>query len=323
MSRAVFWKALAAVAICASVLPGARAASFPDRPIKLVVPLAPGGGGDIIARLVAAKLTPILGQSVVVENRAGGATIIGTEYVAKSPPDGYTLVLATSSHLINSSVIKVPFDPVKDFSGVSLMATSPLVLTVNPNKLNAHNLAELVAAAKANPNGLTNASSGIGSLPHLSGELLARSANVKLVHVPYKGSGPAESDLLGGQVDMYFGSPSSLLPQVKRGALRMLASTGAKRSPTLPDVPTLSETYPGFSSETCYVVLAPAKTPKAVVQKLNSAINKVLADPALKKQISDLGADVVGGTPDEAIKYVDTQVRKWDKLVHEAGIRVE
>jgi tripartite-type tricarboxylate transporter receptor subunit TctC len=312
-----------AVLAAAMALAPAAHAEFPDRPIKLIVPLAPGGGGDLIARLVAAKLQPLLGQTVVVENRAGGATTIGTEIVAKSAPDGYTLVLATSSHVINSSLIKVPFDPVRDFTGVALMATSPLVLAVNPKTLDVHSVAELVAAAQRNPQGLTYASSGLGSLPHLSGELLARSAGIKLVHVPYKGSGPAEADLLGGQVDMYFGSPTTLVPHVQRGQLRMLASTGAQRSPAFPGTPTMAESYRGFSAETCYVILAPARTPKRVVDKLNAAINAVLEEPEVKARLADLGADVIISTPAQALAYVDEQVLKWNKLVREAGIKAE
>jgi tripartite-type tricarboxylate transporter receptor subunit TctC len=297
--------------------------TFPDRLIKLVVPLAPGGGGDIVARLIAAKLQAVLGQTVIVDNRAGGATVIGTDLVAKSPPDGYTLVLATSSHVINGSLIKLPFDPVKDFSGVCLIATSPLLLAVNPKKVPVKSLQELVALARSKPEGMTYGSSGLGSLPHLSGELLARTANVNLIHVPYKGSGPAEQDLLAGQIDMYFGSPSSLHPHVQTGALRLLASTGGKRSPAFADVPTLAETYSGFDAETFYALLAPANTPQAVLDKLNSAVRKVLEDPDVKAKLASLGAEVVGASPADTMKYIDTHVRQWDKLVKEAGIKVD
>lgn len=295
--------------------------SFPDRPIKLIVPLAPGGGGDIVARFTAAKLLPALGQPMVVENRAGGATTIGTDLVAKAPADGYTLVLATSSHVINGSMIKLPFDSVKDFAGVCLIATSPLVLAVNPKKVPVNNLAELVALAKSRSEGLTYGSSGLASLPHLSGELLARSAGVKLVHVPYKGSGPAEVDLLGGQIDMYFGSPSSLAPHVKSGALKMLASTGFKRAGAFPDVPTVGETYPGYGAETFYAVLAPANTPAPVLERLNSAIRGALQAPDAKARLESLGAEIVASSPADTMKYIDSQVRQWDKVVKDAGIK--
>jgi tripartite-type tricarboxylate transporter receptor subunit TctC len=300
----------------------ALAQAFPDRPIKLIVPLAPGGGGDIVGRLVATRLSQVLGQSVVVENRAGGATVIGTDLVARAAPDGYMLVLATSSHVINGSMVKLPFDPVKDFSGVCLMATSPLTLAVNPKKMPVNTLQELVEYAKSRPQGLTYGSSGLGGLPHLSGELLARVAKIPLVHVPYKGSGPAEQDLLGGQIDMYFGSPSSLMPHVKAGTLRLLATTGEKRAPAFPDLPTVSEVYPAFGgAETFYAVLAPANMPAPVIEKLNASIRQVLAAPEVRDRLASLGADVVGSSPAETLKYIDTQVRQWDKLVKEAGIK--
>jgi tripartite-type tricarboxylate transporter receptor subunit TctC len=196
--RRDFLRQAAGLAVIAALPLRSIAQGFPEHAIKLVVPLAPGGGGDIVARFVGAKLSSVIGQPVVVDNRAGGATVIGTDLVAKSPPDGYTLVLATSSHVINGSLIKLPFDPVKDFSGVCLIATSPLTLAVNPKRIPANTLQELVALAKSNAQGMTYGSSGLGSLPHLSGELFARSAHIPLVHVPYKGSGPAEQDLLGG-----------------------------------------------------------------------------------------------------------------------------
>lgn len=322
MSRRGFLFGVAAATASSSTCVLARAA-FPDRLIKLIVPLAPGGGGDIVARLIAAKLQPILGQTVIVDNRPGGATVIGTDVVAKSAPDGYTLVMATSSHVINGSLIKLPFNPVKDFSGVCLIATSPLFLAVNPKKVSAKSLQELIALAVSQPEGMNYGSSGLGSLPHLSGELLARSANVKLVHVPYKGSGPAEQDLLGGQIDMYFGSPSSLYPHVRSGALRLLASTGSRRSPAFDDVPTVAETYSGFDAETFYALLAPAYTPQAVLDTLNSAVRKVLEERDVKEKLESLGAEVVGASPADTMKYIATQVRQWDKLVKEAGIKVD
>ncbi|MCX7264940.1 MAG: tripartite tricarboxylate transporter substrate binding protein [Betaproteobacteria bacterium] len=294
---------------------------FPDRPIKLIVPLAPGGGGDIVARFVAAKLQPILGQPVVVENRAGGATVIGTDFVAKAQPNGYTLVMATSSHVINGGLIKLPFDAVKDFSGVCLVATTPLVLTVNPKKFPVRTLEELIAIGKSHPQGLTYASSGLGSLPHLSGELLSRKAGITMVHIPYKGSGPAESDLLAGQVDMYFGSPSSLGPHVKSGSLRMLASTGFKRSSTFPDIPTVGETYSGIGAETFYAILAPANTPVEILDRLNAAILQALSAADAKERLESLGAEIVASSPAETIKYIDFQVRQWEKVIKDAGIK--
>ncbi len=315
-----FVRAGLAIAAAAAITQVAAQTSFPDRPIKMIVPLAAGGGGDIVARLIASKMQGLLGQSVVVENRPGGATAIGSDFVAKSPADGYTLLMATSSHVINGSLIKLPFDPVKDFSGVSLFATSPLTLAVN-SKTPVKSLAELVALAKSRPQGLTYASSGLGSLPHLSGELFARSAGIKLIHVAYKGSGPAEVDLLGGQVDMYFGSPSSLAAHVKNGSLRLLATTGFKRSPAFPDLPTVGESYAGFGAETLYAILAPANTPPAVLERLNGAIRQVAQMPDVKERLSGQGADIVASSPADTMKYIDSQVRQWEKVVKDAGIK--
>lgn len=312
----------AALVVLAVTLQSAGAQTdFPNRPIKLVVPLAPGGGGDIVARLVAAKLQPLLGQTVVVENRGGGASVIGSDIVAKAPADGYTLLMATSSHVINGSLIKLPYDSVKSFAGVSLIATSPLMLVVN-SKFPAKSVPELIALAKSRPQGLTYASSGLGGLPHLSGELLSRSADVKLVHVPYKGSGPAESDLLGGQVDMYFASPSSAAPHVKSGGLRALAMTGNKRSAAFPDLPSMSEFYPAFDAGTLYAILAPAGTPQPILDKLSNAMRKVVEEPEVKEKFAGLGAELVGANPADTMKFIDDQIRQWDKVVKDANIKV-
>ena len=311
-----------AAALALSAVAALAQGNFPDRTIRLIVPLAAGGGGDIVARLIAGKLTPVLGQSVVVDNRAGGASVIGSDMVAKAAPDGYTLLMATSSHVINGSLIKLPYDSVKDFAGVSLIATSPLMLVVN-SKTPVKSVPELIALGKASPKGLTYASSGLGGLPHLSGELLARSANLKLVHVPYKGSGPAESDLLGGQIDMYFASPSSVVPHVKSGALRALAMTGVKRSAAFPDLPAMSEFYPAFESGagTLYAIIAPAGTPQPVLDKLSTAIRGIIEQPDVKERLTALGADLVGSNPADTMKFIDQQVRLWDKLVKEANIK--
>lgn len=228
--------------------------------------------------------------------------------------------MATSSHVINGSIIKLPFDPVKDFAGVSLLATSPLVLAVNA-KTQAGSLADVLNLARRSPQGLTSASSGLASLPHLTTELLSRAANVKLVHVPYKGSGPAETDLLGGQVDMYFGSPTSLLPHVKSGALRLLATTGPKRSRAFPDLPAVSETYPGFRADAFYAVLAPAGTPATIVDRLNAAIRQVLDAPDVSERLASVGAEVVGSSPAEANRFIQAQVRQWDQVVKDANIK--
>jgi len=296
--------------------------AFPDRPIRIVVPLAPGGGGDIVARLLGSRLQPILGQPVVIENRPGGATVIGSEFAARSVPDGYTLLMATSSHVINGSLIKLPFDPVTDFAGVSLVGTTPLILVVNAT-MPVKSLPELLAVAKSKPQGLTYASSGIGSLPHLCGELMSRMADVKLLHVPYKGSGPAETDLLGGQVDMYFASPSSVAAHVKSGKLKALAVTGTSRLASFPDVPTVADYFPGFNVGSFYAILAPAGTLPAVLVRLNAAIKQAVEAPDVNERLTTMGVTVVLSSPSDAMKYIDTQTRLWRKVVNDANIKAE
>lgn len=291
-----------------------------SQPVRLVVPLAPGGGGDVVARYLAPHLQKQLGLPVIVDNRPGGATVIGTDIVAKSPPDGHTLLLATSSHTINKNFVSLPFDPLQDFRGVSLVATSPLVLTVNPARTDVHTLQELLDLVRSKPKGMTYASSGLGGLPHLSGELLAQLADVTLLHVPYKGSGPAELDLLSGHVDMYFGSPSSMMPHVKAGNLRMIASTGAERSPAFDHVPTLSETFPGNGAETFYAILAPAGTLDPVIEQLHEAVIAVLQDEEIRKGLSDLGVIIVGSSPENAMAYLEAQTSQWERLVAARGI---
>jgi tripartite-type tricarboxylate transporter receptor subunit TctC len=221
----------------ASSVAGAQA--YPIKPIRLIVPLAPGGGGDLVSRLLASRLAEHLGQTVIVDNRPGGSTIIGTELVARAQPDGYTLLMATSSHGINPSLYKLPFDPIRDFTGISFFATSPMMLTVHPS-VPATTVRELVALAQSRPGKLNFGSSGTASIVHLAGELLNTSANIKTIHIPYKGTGPALADLLGGQIDMMFASPVPTLPHVKSGKLRAIAMASLQRSPAIPELPTLA-----------------------------------------------------------------------------------
>ena len=305
------------------IAPDAFAATdFPTKTIKIVVPLAAGGGGDIIARLLANKMQAELGQSVVVENRPGGGSVIGTEAVARAAPDGYTLLMATSSHVINGSVMKLPYDSVKDFEGVSLVATSPLILSVS-GKFPAKTLPELIELARSRPEGLTYASSGLGGLPHLSGELLARMAGVKLTHIPYKGSGPAEAALLGGQIDMFFASPTSAAAQFSSGTMRPLATTTATRSASLPNVPAVAEFYPGFNAATLYAILAPVGTPPDVINKLNAALRRAAEAPDVKTRLIAQGAELVESTPAETMPFIESQVRQWNAIVKDANIKIE
>ena len=313
----------AALAVLCAAAPLAAAQSYPSKPIRLVVPLAPGGGGDIVARLIAQKISEPLGQTVIVDNRPGGSTIIGTEVVARSAPDGYTLVMATSSHGINPSLYKLPFDPVKDFSGVAFIGTSPMMLTVHPN-VPAKTVKDLVAIAKASPGKLNYASSGTASIVHLAGELFNLSAGVKTVHIPYKGTGPALNDLLGGQIDMMFASPVPTIPHVKAGRLRAIAMASTQRSPAMPDLPTVAEAgFPGFEAATYFIVLGPANLPPAVVNRLNTEMVKAAQLADVKERLSSQGASVVGGTPQQAMAHIESEIARWSKVVKAAGIKAD
>ncbi len=323
MKQAALKVRLACAAFTAALCSAALAQSFPTKSIRLVVPLAPGGGGDLVARMIAQKISEPLGQPVIVDNRPGGSTIIGTELVARSAPDGYTLVMATSSHGINPSLYKLPFDPVKDFTGVAFIATSPMMLTVHPN-VPAKTVKELIAVAKTNPGKLNFASSGTASIVHLAGELFNLQAGIKTVHIPYKGTGPALNDLLGGQVDMMFASPVPTIPHVRSGRLRAIAMASAERSPAMLDLPTIAEAgLPGFEAATYFIVLGPAGVASAVVSKLNTEIVKAARSPDLKDKLSSQGAIIVGGTAQQAIGHIKSEIARWAKVVKSAGIKAE
>lgn len=296
--------------------------AFPNKPIRLIVPLAPAGGGDIVARVIAQHASATLGQPIIVENRAGGATIPGTDLVAKSPADGYTLLLATSSHLVNGSLYKLPYDPEKDFTGVNLIATSPLMLVVNP-KVPANTMAELIALAKSKPGSLTYASSGTGGMAHLGGELLNSAAGIRTMHVPYKGAGPAETDIMGGHVHMLLASPVSAGPLVAAGRMKAIAMTSTKRSPAFPNLPTISETLPGFAANTLYAILAPAGTPAAVLARLNDAITKAAEVPETRNRLQSLGVEITSSGPAETTAYIASEIKKWDKIVKDANVKVD
>ena len=323
-------KRLAGAAVLAGLLclvgaGSARAQDYPNKPVRLVVPFSPAGTTDVLARLVGERLSASLGQQFVVDNRPGAAGNIGTAQVAKAEPDGYTLLMGTvGTHAINSSIYPtLPYDPVKDFAPVTLVATVPNVLVVNP-EVPANSVKELIALAKEKPGELNFASSGNGTSIHLSGELFKTMAGVDMVHVPYKGSGPAVVDLLGGQVDMMFDNLPSSAPQIKAGKLRPLAVTTKERSPMLPDVPTMAEAgVPGFESYSWFGILAPAGTPEAIVNKLQGEIAKALADPAMRERFAEVGAVPVGDTPAEFADLIAAETAKWAKVVEEAGVKLE
>jgi len=316
--------ALAAWLAFAAVAPAA-AQPYPNRPLRFVVPFAPGGSTDTLARTLGQKLTDALQQQVVVDNRSGANGNIGMEIVARAAPDGYSIVLGYIANLgIGPSLYaKLPFDPVRDYAPITQLASSPNILAVHPS-LPVKSFRELITYAKTNPRKLNFASSGVGSIGHLTGELLNRSAGVDMVHVPYKGSGQAVIDLLGGQVQMMFSGMSSVMQHIRAGKLRALAVTGAQRSPAVPDVPTIAESgFPGFEATAWYGVLAPAGTPKAIVNRLHDEIVKALALADVKERLNNVGFEIVGGTPDAFAALISSEIAKWTKVVRAAKISAE
>jgi tripartite-type tricarboxylate transporter receptor subunit TctC len=328
MRRMPFSRAVirAVMSACLAVALGAAASaqSFPARPIMLVVPYPPGGGNDLIARIVAAEMSPALGEPIVVENRGGAGGTIATRQVAHAAPDGYTLLVATSSLAINPSIYpNVGYDPRKDFSPIGLMAASQNVLLVHPS-VAATSVSELIARAKAAPGKLTFASTGGGNSVQLAAELFAMMADVKLTQVPYKGNAPALTDLLGGHVDMMFSPLPAAIGLVQDGKVRALAVTGARRSPLFPDLPTIAQAgLPGYESELHYGIVAPAGVPRPVIDKLNAALRAALAAPEAARRLAADGAEVLASTPDAHAADIAAEEAKWSAVVRKAGIRAE
>jgi len=319
--------ALSLAATLAILAPhAARAAdAYPAKPVRFVVAFPPGGGTDIIARAIAQKLAERIAQQVVVDNRPGAGGNIGTDIVAKSAPDGYTMLMGSAGPLaINASLFgKMPFDPIKDLAPVTLAASTPNVLVVHPS-LRVATVKELIALAKARPGEINFASSGHGTPAHLAGELFNSMAGVKMVHVPYKGAAPALADLLGGQVQLMFSTMPPALPHVKDGKLRALAVTSAKRSPAAPDIPTLDEiALPGFEANTWHGVVVPAGTPATIVARLNREIVAILHLPDVVERFSSQGAEALGSTPEEFAAYIRSETLKWAKVVRDSGAKAE
>jgi len=318
-------KLIAALFLCAAGLSHAQPNStYPSKPIHLIVPFPPGGGNDTVARAIAQQVSPELGQPVVIDNRPGAGGAVGAELAAKAPPDGYTLFLAgVGSHVVNPNVHKVPYDPIRDFAPVTLIASAPSVLVVNP-RVPAQSIAEFTAYARANPGKLNYASNGAGSAAQLAAAMYETMAGVKMVHVPYKGIAPALTDLLGGEVQLMFGTVVALVPHIQAGRLRALAVTGKKRSALLPEVPTLRESgLPEYEAGSWYGIEAPAGTPRAIIDQLNAVIVKALRQPDVARRLATEGAEVIGSTPEEFGAHIKAEGERVGRIVRAAGIKAE
>ncbi len=321
--RGVIRSAVGAALFAAAVHAGAQA--WPTKPIRLVVPFPPGGAVDFYARVVQQPLSEALGQTVVIENKAGASGMVGAELVAKSPPDGYTLLLGNIASLaINVGIYpKMPYDPVKDFTPIVRTVDVNYVLIVHPS-VPAKTVSELVAYAKANPGKLSYGSAGSGSLPHLGTELFKAQTGTDIVHVPYKGGGPMVTDLLGGSVQMVIADQANLMPHVQSGKLRALAVATPKRSPNAPELPTIAESgLPGYDATAWQGLVGPPGLPPDVVARLNAAFNKVMAIPAVREKLVGGGLEPVGGTPEEFGRFIASEIAKWTKIAKDVGAKAE
>jgi tripartite-type tricarboxylate transporter receptor subunit TctC len=301
----------------------AQDAAYPNRPIKMLVGFGAGGGTDIAARIMAQKMSEILGQSIVVENRTGASGMIAAEDEAKSAPDGYTLMMGsqTTYAVAPNLYRKVTLDAAKEFAGVALTGASPLVLVVNPS-FAAHSVKDVIAMAKTDPGKINFGTGGLGTTPHMTAELFQYTAGIKMVHVAYRGEAPAINDLLAGQIPLMFANLSAVMGNLKAGTLRALAVTGAHRSPSAPDIPTVAESaLPGFEAETWWGIVAPAGTSPAVLAKLNAAARQALADDDTKKRFADLGMTNGGSSPEELDAYIKSEIAKWSKVIKDANIQ--
>lgn len=311
----------AAVAVCALA---AHAQTYPGKPVRMIVPFPPGSGVDIVSRIVAPGLGTALGQQVVVDNRPGAGGIVGAELAAKAPADGYTIFMATAGTLtVAPQLTKVSYDVARDFVPVSLVASVPSMLVVHPT-MPVTTVKALVALAKAKPGTINYASTGNGTLPHLAAELLKKEARIDIVHVPYKGSGPAMTDLVGGHVDIFFGNMLSVTPLVKSGKLRAIAVTSLERSPAAPDVPTVVEAgFPGFEAGTWFGLLVPAGTPADIVTRLNADIVKTLRQPDVRQRLAEQGGSPIGNAPEAFARYIRSESDKWRRVLAGSGVRAE
>ena len=310
------------VAAMAWTAPVAAQQAYPSRPVRIISPFAAGGGNDLICRTIAAKLTDSFRQQVIVENRTGANGIIGTEAAARAAPDGHTIVLIPSGHAVNASIRKLPYDAIRDFTTISMVGSSPLVLAVHPS-VPVKNVKELVALVKSRPGQLSYVSAGIGSSGHLGGALFDALTGTKMVHVPYKGMSLALTDLISGQVTMAFATSLSVVPHVQSGRLRALGTTGAQRSPALPDLPTVAATVPGYEASLWYGFVGPARMPAGVVRRLNAEIVAILKLPDVRERLTGQGIDIQSSTPEEFAKLLVADLQRWAQVVQRAGIKAE
>jgi len=321
--RAALANALGALLLLGTAV-SASAQPFPNKPIRLVVPFPPGGAVDFYARVVQQPLSELLGQQVVIDNKAGASGMVGAEIVAKSPPDGYTLLLGNIASLaINVGLYaKMPYDPVKDLTAIVRTVDVNYALVVHPS-VPANSVPELIAYVKANPGKISYGSAGSGSLPHLGVELFKAQTGIDMLHVPYKGGGPMVTDLLGGTVQVVIADQANLMPHVQSGKLRALAVATPKRSPNFPILPTIAETVAGFDSTAWQGLAGPAGMPPEIVKRLNEAFNTVMAKPAVREKLSGGGLEVVGGTPDQFARFIASEITKWTKIAKDVGAKVD
>ncbi len=301
----------------------ALAQTFPDKPLKIVVGFPPGGGSDLMARMVAERLSPLIGQPVIVDNKPGAGSTIAASFVAKSKPDGYTILFGQAANLgiAPAMMSTLNYDPIKDFAPITRLAAAPL-LVVGPTTLAAANIKEVITLAKANPNKLSFGSPGSGTLGHLAGEMFVSQADIKAVHVPYKGQSAAITDIIGNRVELYFSTIAVIKPHVDSGRIRAFAITSKERSPIFPNVPTVAESgLTGYEAENWYALLAPAGTPPAIVNRLNAELKRILGSGEVKQEIAKEGGRVVGDSPEEFAKFLAVDVPMWKKIVREADVK--
>ena len=319
----VLSRLLALALLCIAAAGPAHAADYPTRPVKWVVPYPPAGTTDVLARIVAQWLTEKLGQPFVIENKPGAGNNLGTESVVKATPDGYTMLLVNPANGINATLYKeLSFNVIRDIAPVAGLVRTPNVMEVTPS-FPAKTVAEFIAYCKANPGKINMASSGSGTSVHLSGELFKSMTGCNMLHVPYKGAGPALTDLMGGQVDVIFDNLPSSIGHIKSGKIRALAVTSAERDPSLPDVPTVAETVPGYEATAWFGIGMPKGTPKDVVEKINAEVNRALVDPKMRARLAELGGKPIAGTPEDFGKVIAAETAKWEKVVISSGAKVE